>query len=941
MTDILCFDSPFDPVVFDNTVSSALNKASPTSKEANEQLNKFKNDERAHTRIEPILSTCKLSESHLIALQIFERLIKTRLYTFGDEQRANFRAFLFKLIIEKSRTGDVALPRYNQVFVNLMKREWPLKHSSMVAELISTAQTINIACCTNTFRILSLLIEEVYCERNAEVRRRRYIGQLGRDAPVITAFVAMVLEKGQAMDASLVEHALAMLAVFARHVEHMLDDTLVRLVTSYLNSAHTLAAVKTLYEINRRHACQAISDAFFHFLVLYFGKFRAAGSTADIFAHADDERCVNKAMTANFVSEYARMAAAEREFLFQSAYLITTMTGDTFTPFAVALAELPDLRIFKILLDRLPLTNRVFAIIVRRMPRPIEVLIVENENGEIVREKVEGTETLEFARQMSHRAWQFAHMCPAYARAHLARILEGLYACTGPMDTALLNGMCWTVGSIQGALPTDEEDPFYVETLKDLLTFCENRHRKEDKAIIASNIMYIVGKYYLFLRSNRNFLRTVVKKLFEFMQEEYEGIKDMACDTLLMICEKVALADMGSEFTHHIISNMHGITAQLQPYQQRVVYASLLHVIRGRADMLGELCRVLRQTGSDPRTTGHYVRSQALVVPYHTSADEARHILGLYGSGDVHVRHDVHEYFTAYFRHAPLDSSTYEMVRFFVCLGPADHRNMDMLSAVSARLNGRASGGSTDSDDEQIDTDDHRNGNRNRNGHMANRDDSISNDNMGSVDGTANEYFNALVSTVILPALTATHTHPFILSLYTLIDCSLNATVLNRLLMHDTFMDVVHAGMHAMPAIARMCMRVLTRLYALADACALSAFVDRHAVHTAVRVVDMLAGRDRECVLRAGVLLLQRIMRAGDRTVADRVRARLLTLPNFTEAYAALVVNGMVTITSVHALLAHARDFQVRAHEYFDTDDYADEVALLEERTVMTHRHDE
>ena len=43
---------------------------------------------------------------------------------------------------------------------------------------------------------------------------------------------------------------------------------------------------------------------------------------------------------------------------------------------------------------------------------------------------------------------------------------------------------------------------------------------KDNKAIIASNIMYIVGQYPRFLRAHWKFLKTVVNKLFEFMHGE-------------------------------------------------------------------------------------------------------------------------------------------------------------------------------------------------------------------------------------------------------------------------------------------------------------------------------------------------------------------------------------------------------------------------------------
>lgn len=59
--------------------------------------------------------------------------------------------------------------------------------------------------------------------------------------------------------------------------------------------------------------------------------------------------------------------------------------------------------------------------------------------------------------------------------------------------------------------------------VQDLLGLCEQKRGKDNKAIIASNIMYIVGQYPRFLRAHWKFLKTVVNKLFEFMHgEEHE-----------------------------------------------------------------------------------------------------------------------------------------------------------------------------------------------------------------------------------------------------------------------------------------------------------------------------------------------------------------------------------------------------------------------------------
>ena len=101
-----------------------------------------------------------------------------------------------------------------------------------------------------------------------------------------------------------------------------------------------------------------------------------------------------------------------------------------------------------------------------------------------------------------------------------------------------LNTLCWAIGSISGAMSEEDEKRFLVTVIKDLLGLCEQKRGKDNKAVIASNIMYVVGQYPRFLRAHWKFLKTVVNKLFEFMHELHPGVQDMACDTFLKIAQK-------------------------------------------------------------------------------------------------------------------------------------------------------------------------------------------------------------------------------------------------------------------------------------------------------------------------------------------------------------------------------------------------------------------
>jgi exportin-1 len=71
-----------------------------------------------------------------------------------------------------------------------------------------------------------------------------------------------------------------------------------------------------------------------------------------------------------------------------------------------------------------------------------------------------------------------------------------------------LNTLCWAIGSISGALAENMEKTFLVKVIKALLGLSEAKRGKDNKAVIASNIMYVVGQYPRFLRLHWRFLKT-------------------------------------------------------------------------------------------------------------------------------------------------------------------------------------------------------------------------------------------------------------------------------------------------------------------------------------------------------------------------------------------------------------------------------------------------
>lgn len=177
------------------------------------------------------------------------------------------------------------------------------------------------------------------------------------------------------------------------------------------------------------------------------------------------------------------------------------------------------------------------VVMIEKMARPEEVLVVENDEGEIVREFVKESDTIQLYKTTRECLVFLTHLdvqdTENIMTEKLARQVDN-----SEWSWSNCNTLCWAIGSISMAMNEETEKRFLVTVIKDLLGLTEMKRGKDNKAVVASNIMYIVGQYPRFLKAHWKFLKTVVNKLFEFMHESHEGVQDMACDTFIKIARQ-------------------------------------------------------------------------------------------------------------------------------------------------------------------------------------------------------------------------------------------------------------------------------------------------------------------------------------------------------------------------------------------------------------------
>ena len=237
--------------------------------------------------------------------------------------------------------------------------------------------------------------------------------------------------------------------------------------------------------------------------------------------------------------------------------------------------------------------SRLRSLMISRMVKPEEVIVVVNENNEAVRELVKDTDSMILYRTMRETLVTLTHLNPRDTEHKMTERLQAQVT-TSEFSWKNLNTLCWAIGSISGALAEEDEKRFLVTVIRDLLGLCEQKRGKDNKAVIASNIMYVVGQYPRFLRVHWKFLKTVINKLFEFMHETHDGVQDMACDTFIKIVMKCknhfVIVQPGEQrpFIDEILDNINAIICDLAQPQVHVFYEAVGYIVASEHDEVQE-----------------------------------------------------------------------------------------------------------------------------------------------------------------------------------------------------------------------------------------------------------------------------------------------------------------------------------------------------------------
>ncbi|CAO3673608.1 unnamed protein product [Umbelopsis vinacea] len=593
-------------------------------------LTQFQDNPEAWTRADCILERSHNTQSKFFALRILEKFIQTRWKVLPAESRSAIRYFIGNIIVKVSSDEETFVKektyvrKLNMVLVQILKQDWPGSWPSFVPEIVASSKS-NVTICENNMNILKILSEEIFdcSEQMTQAKASNLRKCMCSQFSAIYQLCQEVL--ACAKKPELIKVTLETLLNFLNWIPigYIFETDLVTILCNkyLITPEYRTITLKCLTEIGGMsvqenynycrkfgalftcamthinkmvpitkdfEACYASGidncDEFLLHLALFLTSFLDAHSKVIEEKYPNPKLLINAHIYLLKISrvrdrEIFKICLEYWRSLVQSLYedYRTKLIDGNMQP------ESQHTRQARKFLYKDVLTN-LRLLMIERMVKPEEVLIVENEEGEIVREFMRECDTIMLHKSMKEVLVYLTNLdvkdMERIMTRKLAKQMDG-----SEWSWTNLNQLCWAIGSISGAMNVETEKTFLIDVIKSLLTLCELKEGKDNKAVITSNIIYTVGQYPRFLGAHYKFLKTVIGKVFEFMHETHEGVQDMACDTFIKIAQQCKRSFIVPPTTdqppmiNEILMNMDSITSSLSPGQIHVFYEAIGHLI--------------------------------------------------------------------------------------------------------------------------------------------------------------------------------------------------------------------------------------------------------------------------------------------------------------------------------------------------------------------------
>ena len=595
MRHLLNNTTNIDIELLDTVVSYVYEAASSSNAgliaDAQDILSELKSKGEMWRVVDRILDNSAKPSTHFFALQILDEAVSRKWNILSNSDREAIKKFLWNYIIMISANSrhaansmKASLNKANCTLLHVLRHEWPENWPNFIIDLLALAKSgeNNEGTLRNVFDILQLLSDEIYGSENCSMTSREILYKrdaLGKVHAPILRLGTETLQKSESPSVTI--STLKMVGKYLAWIPttSVLESGIIHVIGSkyLLNNSTQVIALSCLTEIASKKAIsndeKYIIQSMFRGVMSFFTSLYVLESPfQEIYEHDRDGQAdfiygmvhflvtifkYNQEVVENSYDESACAMRYLIKFTAVKNKEVFRICNDYWNHFC---SELCSEELFEQHGSRNcnDVTTRKIShyqgvlselrlVLTQHMAKPEEIIIVEDENGDLLKEYITDGETIDLYNTMRETLVMLTHLDVDDMEKTL---VENLKSQTSNVQVTSfgaeqkmfswgeMNKLCWAIGSISGAMTEAHERSFFITVLRELLEMCASAHGKENKAVIASNIMYVVGQYPRFLRSHSRFLQTVANKLTEFMHETFPGVQDMAVDTFLKLARK-------------------------------------------------------------------------------------------------------------------------------------------------------------------------------------------------------------------------------------------------------------------------------------------------------------------------------------------------------------------------------------------------------------------
>ncbi|KAI8878522.1 ARM repeat-containing protein [Backusella circina FSU 941] len=599
-------DNTFNVKDLDDAVTAFYTGDNTVRQQAQLVLTQFQNNPDSWQVVDQILEHSSSLQAKFIGLRILEDFIIVRWNTLPMEQRLAMRNYIVKLIVNLSsneatlRSEKTYLNKLDIVLVQILKKDWPKYWPTFIQEMVDSSQA-SLSLCENNMIILKLLSEEVFDYSSDSMtlsKMQKLKSQMVDEFGSIFDLCKSILSAN--VPETLSRAALETLLKFISWIpiQFVFQQSLIDILTRKFTESPT----------QRNLALQCFNEMATIDITGHPQCYDVIANVYDIVMRAVGQ--VDMTEDQNFVQEstlfLTTVLGKDREFIEKSRGFESVQQS---LNYLLSTSQIPEREVWRMCLDywgklvydvvqessrqTTPLLmthyadmlNRLRLLLIQNMVRPDDILLVENEDGEITREFIKQSDTTAIYKSMRHVLCLLTSLDRLATEQIIHQKISEIQfnADWSWMD---LNKICWTVGSISDALTEHDENVFLESITNDLVGLLTSQQKGGDQeCVVASCLLYIAGQYPRFCKTHWPFMSFVLNHISVYLLDPQSSVREMACDALLKLCRgcKQELAapplDGSPSILDSLLRSVESSTAQLDNHQTCMFYEAIGHVV--------------------------------------------------------------------------------------------------------------------------------------------------------------------------------------------------------------------------------------------------------------------------------------------------------------------------------------------------------------------------